>query len=69
MQVDRAVASFLPTLAPPSVTSEAIHAAITSKHPKTRYAVAGLNGIPLWLLRAIVPFVPDRFLDLIKLNL
>lgn len=68
-QVDRAVASFMPTLAPARVTSAAIHHALTSQYPKTRYLVAGLNGVPLWLIWPFLPLIPDRLLDNIKLSM
>jgi len=66
---DVVVNQFLKKLSSPQVTSEAIHHALTSPYPKTRYPVAGLNGIPLWIIRALVPLFPDRVVDLVKLAL
>ena len=69
-QVDKAVAGFLGKgLCGPSVTSEAIAHALTSKRPRTRYLVANLNGVPLWLVRGLCGLLPDRAVDFAKLNL
>lgn len=68
-QVNKAVTGFLPRLSPPSVTSDAIVHALTNPYPKTRYLVAGLNGVPLWLIRGLCGLLPDRLVDFIKLNL
>ncbi len=68
-QVDKAVSTFLPRLSPASVTSEAIAHALTSRYPKTRYLVANVNGLPLWLIRGACGLLPDRLVDFIKLNL
>lgn len=69
-QVDKAVAGFLGKgLCGPSVTSEAIAHALTSKRPRTRYLVANLNGVPLWLVRGLCGLLPDRIVDFAKLNL
>jgi len=69
-QVDKAVAGFLGKgLCGPSVTSEAIAHALTSRRPRTRYLVANLNGVPLWLVRGLCGLLPDRLVDFVKLNL
>lgn len=68
-QVGKAVSGFLPRLSPASVTSEAIAHALTSPYPKTRYLVANVNGVPLWLLRGLCGLLPDRLVDFMKLNL
>ena len=56
-------------LSPPSVTSEAIAHALVNRYPKTRYPVANLNGVPLWIARAVAGLLPDRLMDMMKLNL
>jgi len=68
-QVGKAVSGFLPRLSPASVTSEAIAHALNSPYPKTRYLVANVNGVPLYLLRGLCGQLPDRLVDFIKLNL
>lgn len=68
-QVDKAISGFLPRLSPASVTSEAVAHALTSPYPKTRYLVANINGVPLWLLHGLCGLLPDRVVDFIKLNL
>jgi lambda repressor-like predicted transcriptional regulator len=49
----------------PVVVSDAIHHAITSPTPKTRYAVANFMGIPAWVICLLVPWIPDRIIDTI----
>lgn len=68
-QVNKAVSGFLPRLSPPSVTSQAIAHALVDPYPKTRYLVANVNGIPLWILRGVCGLLPDRLVDLVKLKL
>jgi len=68
-QVQKAVGQFQGTLSPPSVVSRAVVHGITSPYPKTRYVVANISGIPVFILRNLIPLFPDRIVDLIKLNL
>jgi NAD(P)-dependent dehydrogenase (short-subunit alcohol dehydrogenase family) len=68
-QVEKAVGTFQGTLSPPTVVSRAVVHGITSSYPKTRYVVAKISGIPVILLRNLIPFFPDRIVDFIKLNL
>lgn len=53
---------------PASVTTEAIVHALTDEYPRTRYAVANVNGVPAWLITAILPRLPDRARDAILLG-
>lgn len=52
--------------APANVTTQAIIHALVDPFPKTRYVVAGFKGTPLWPLRLLLPFIPDRLQDQIK---
>lgn len=47
----------------PSVTTSAIHHAITSKYPKTRYPVANVDGIPAAVVNWVRWLLPDRLMD------
>ena len=69
LQVEKAVSGFIPKLSPASVTSQAIAHALMSPQPKTRYLVASVNGVPLWLLRGLCGLLPDRVVDFVKLRL
>ena len=68
-QVQKAVGSFKGTLSPPSVVSRAVVHGITSPYPQSRYVVANISGIPVFILRNLLTFLPDRIVDFVKLNL
>ena len=51
--------------AEPTVTSEAIVHAITSKNPQTRYVVAVVGAIPAWVLTNLAWLLTDRALDVL----
>ena len=47
----------------PTVTSDVIVHAITSKNPQTRYVVATVGAIPAWVLTNLAWLLTDRALD------
>ena len=50
---------------PPSDTTTAAYIdAIQSATPKTRYAVASVDGLPAWLIVSLKSLLPDRLFDL-----
>eukprot|EP00051_Salpingoeca_urceolata_P014182 m.179938 g.179938 ORF g.179938 m.179938 type:complete len:351 (+) comp18003_c0_seq3:2494-3546(+) len=51
------------------VTTDAILHALTSTHPKTRYVVAGFNGVPGWAISWIAWALPDRVADWVTITL
>lgn len=57
------VASIIAKSEPPSVTSDAILHALTSKYPKTNYVVSNLDGTPAWFFIRLVQILPKRLLD------
>ena len=52
--------------AEPTVTSDAIDAALTDSRPLTRHAVASAAGMPAWLIVLLAHWMPDRLIDLIN---
>jgi len=52
----------------PQVTSGAILHAIQSPSPKTRYAVANVDGFPAWFMTRLKATLPDRAMDFLTLN-
>jgi NAD(P)-dependent dehydrogenase (short-subunit alcohol dehydrogenase family) len=48
---------------PPTVTTAAIHSAISAVSPKTRYVVANVSGMPAWIVAYLVKYLPDRVVD------
>lgn len=54
--------------APASVTTDAILHAISSSHPKTRYVVAVVAGLPAWVVATIKWLLPDRLMDKLTLE-
>lgn len=50
----------------PDVTTTAIRHALTSPYPKTRYAVANVNGVPAKYILWLASLLPDRVLDVMK---
>lgn len=52
----------------PSVTSGAIVHAVTSSHPRTRYAVGQVDDVPASVLMWFNAVLPDRLLDRLLLR-
>ena len=50
---------------PATTTTAAYLHAITSAYPKTRYAVASVDGLPAWLIVLVKSVLPDRIMDLL----
>lgn len=50
------------------VTTDAILHGIQSSSPKTRYAVANVDGLPAWLVSRVKATLPDRAMDFLTLN-
>jgi len=68
-QVEKAVGSFQGKLSPPTVVAAAVIDGLISPYPRSRYVVANISGIPVFILRNLVSLLPDRVVDFIKLNL
>ncbi len=66
---DGAVAKIEASADPPSVVATCVLHSITSAFPRARYYnCGGANGIPAWVLKAMVTVLPDRLLDKFKLS-
>lgn len=49
-------------------TCNSIIDALSNPHPKTRYEIANVDGIPVPLLVQLVKFIPDRMMDYMLLH-